>query len=766
MSQDIFAHSLPDGPISNWERLRDHLRDVASLAALRAEPFGWAEFARLAGRLHDIGKTSAQFQAYIRKDTASGGDHSTAGAREAVKVLGEPLGRLLALIIAGHHSGLADPEDIERRLSADLPDYRGWEEHTGPLPAKAALAPTRRQRGPEYSWMGQQFSYAFLTRMLFSCLVDADYIATETFMQREALARGGTTTIEALRDRLREHMRELRSNARDTPLNALRAEILDHAVGKAAEAPGFFTLTVPTGGGKTLASLAFALEHAVLKAKRRVVVIIPFTAIIEQTADVYRDALSDADAVLEHHASFDWEEAAKARAGATDDAGDGRDGLGRLRRAAENWDAPIVVTTAVQFFESLYAARTSRCRKLHNLADSVTILDEAQTVPPRLLLPCLAALDELQRNYGASVVLCTATQPAWRSQDEALVETKPNGERVNQGLRIDDARELAPRPRELYAALKRVHVEVRREPLDDAALADAFAQAPQMLCIVNSRAHARAVYERIAAMDGAAHLTTLMCPAHRRSVLRTVKQRLREGKPVRLVATSLIEAGVDISFPEVWRASTGLDSIAQAAGRCNREGELLPSLGRVVVFNPAEAKPPASLRDFQQAAQPVLRDVVDPLGLDAVRQYFQLLYFHKGISALDGVQAGDASILAVIRRSERFRFPFRTIADAFRMIDEAAGPVLVPWDDQARRSLDALVTGYGSTGTLLRQLQPYSVSVPDRARAALLQKGAVVQVRPEFGDSILRLPDLTSYQQTTGLDLSDGAYRKAEENIW
>ena len=281
-----------------------------------------------------------------------------------------------------------------------------------------------------YPWMGEQFSRAFLVRMLFSCLVDADFIATETFVQGRALPRGGIVGLDVLRNRLRAHTQALRANAKDTPLNALRAEILDHAVAKAAtDKPGFFTFTVPTGGGKTLASLAFALEHAVLKQKRRVVVVIPFTAIIEQTADVYRKALGDV--VLEHHASFDWEEAQRKQAYERPAAtmGDEWDGLGRLRRAAENWDSPIVVTTAVQFFESLYANKTSRCRKLHNLADSVIVLDEAQTVPPRVLLPCLAALDELQRNYGASVVLCTATQPAWRRKDGALIEQKRGRDR-------------------------------------------------------------------------------------------------------------------------------------------------------------------------------------------------------------------------------------------------------------------------------------------------------------------------------------------------
>lgn len=766
MTQGPFAHSLPGKPPSMWEPLAKHLRDVGSGAAERAERFGWAEVARVAGHLHDIGKVSARFQAYIQDEAPSGGDHATAGALEATKAYPN-LARLLAAVVAGHHSGLGDPDEIERRLASELPDYGGWEVHAGPLPSPAALKPTRALPAPAYPWMGAQFSRSFLVRMLFSCLVDADFIATETFVNQASMPRGGTTSLAALRDALRTHMQTLRAHAEPTELNRLRAEILDHVVAKAGDRPGFFTLTVPTGGGKTLASLLFALEHAVLKCKRRVVVVIPFTAIIEQTAEVYRKALGDAEAVLEHHASFDWEQAARAR----DDGGDERDGLGRLRRAAENWDTPVVVTTAVQFFESLFANRTSRCRKLHNLTDSVIVLDEAQTVPPRLLLPCLAALDELQRCYGCSVVLCTATQPAWRRRDESLIEVKPSGERVNLGLHICEERELAPRPRELYAELRRVRVEVPEHPVDDATLAEAFARAPQMLCIVNSRGHARALYERISGLDGAVHLTTLMCPAHRRTVLRCIRRRLRGHRPVRLVATSLIEAGVDISFPEVWRASAGLDSIAQAAGRCNREGELLPALGRVVVFRPATGKAPAALRDFQQAADPVLRDSPDPLGLDAVAAYFRLLYAQRGTAALDAAKVGGEEkpgILPALQEAEGFRFPFRSIAEAFRMIDDAMLPVFVPWSRRARKALDELATGRGATRALLRRLQPYIVSIPEVSRAELLRRGVLVPVRPEFGDKVLRLADkdyTAYYRKATGLDLSDGAFRTVEDYI-
>lgn len=268
-----FAHSLPGRPLSMWEPLGEHLRDVGSGAAGRAKRFGWAEAARVAGHLHDIGKVSAQFQAYFRKQATRGGDHATAGAREATLAYPEAFARLLALIVAGHHGGLADPDEIERRLASELPDYSGWEVHAGRLPGLAALKPTRDPPAPAYPWMGKGFSRSFLVRMLFSCLVDADFIATETFVNQAPLPRGSTTDLATLRDRLRAHMQSVRDRADPTELNRLRAEILDHAVAKAQEQPGFFTLTVPTGGGKTLASLLFALEHAVLKGKRRIVAV-------------------------------------------------------------------------------------------------------------------------------------------------------------------------------------------------------------------------------------------------------------------------------------------------------------------------------------------------------------------------------------------------------------------------------------------------------------------------------------------------------------
>ncbi|MGH7115744.1 MAG: CRISPR-associated endonuclease Cas3'' [Stellaceae bacterium] len=757
----IFAHSLPDRPIEDWEPLSHHLAVVGDRAAEFAEAFGWKEAARVAGRLHDIGKCSAAFQAYIRRarqgdERTQGPDHSTAGARAAAEAYGA-LGRMLAFAIAGHHSGLADFADLERRLKPEhaIEPYPEWQAHAGAPPPLAALRNTR-----SFSKSTDKgFEQAFLTRMLFSCLVDADFLETERFYAEAKGApveRGGHLDLDTLRQSLRTYMGQLRAEADPTPLNALRAEVLDKAVERAVSSPGLFTLTVPTGGGKTLASLSFALEHAVRHGLRRVVYVIPFTSIIEQTAQVFRKALNTRDDVLEHHASFDWERAEEARR----DDGEGADGLAKLRRAAENWDVPIVVATAVQFFESLFAARTSRCRKLHNLAGSVIVLDEAQTLPLPLLRPCMAALQELTANYNTSVVLCTATQPALRQQDG-----------FEHGFPIDHTRELAPEPKALYARLKRVKVEHPTGPVTDETIAARFAEQPQqqMLCIVNSRAHARALFEAIRELPGAAHLTTLMCPRHRRIELAKLRGRLKRKGPVRLVATSLIEAGVDIDFPEVWRAAAGLDSIAQAAGRCNREGQA--ALGRTVVFEPAEAKPPAALKAFWQTARPVLRRHDDPLTLDAIWDYFRELYWQKGEMAFDTVPIdGRPGILpAIAERATDARFPFASIAAAFRMIDDIMEPVVVPWrsdaeDHDAESVLNRIAAMDRPLARDLRQLQQYTVPIPPRARREWLAAGVLRPVHPALGAALLRFEDLAHYEPMTGVQL-DPDLRSPEANI-
>ncbi len=768
MKPDVYAHSLAGCPTETWELLANHLAEVTDRAARFADVFGWAVAARAAGLLHDIGKISSEYQNYISaapRAGQKGPDHSTAGAREAERVYGKGFGRLIAFAIAGHHAGLAnyEPELRRRIVEKPLPDYRGWEKHAGELPAKTLLAPTTPFRPNAY----RGFSEAFLTRMLFSCLVDADFLATERFYT--GAERLGFSDLATLQTRLTTHLAKLRHD--DTVLNRLRTHVREHAITKAGLMPGLFTLTVPTGGGKTLTSLAFALEHARLYGLQRVIYVIPFTSIIEQAAKVFREVLESTGDILEHHASFDWEPPNQSTEAADDE---GQQGLSKLRKASENWDAPIIVTTAVQFFESLFARHGSRCRKLHNIANAVVILDEAQTLPLRLLRPCMAAMNELATNYRTSLVLCTATQPALRVCDGFVDrDLKPRERRKKVGFDIDESRELAPDPQNLAATLN-ARVEIIRRPgkTADSEILRQFVDRPQMLCIVNNRRHARDLYDALTAggstSEGARHLTTLMCPKHRRSVLAEVNARLKAKLPVRLVATSLIEAGVDIDFPEVWRATAGLDSVAQAAGRCNREGKL--PRGLTVVFEPADGASPADLQPLIACMDSVFQKGAAPLSLDGIRGYFQEVYWLRGAEAMDAatLEQRPWPILQAIADSagdNEFEFEFERIAQAFRLIDSVQETVIVPYDADAVAILARLARMERPLAEDLRKLQQYVVSIPRRDRDHWLVNGVLRPVHQRIGDSLLCFHDLSHYREHTGIDLREPERRDTAANL-
>lgn len=723
----FFAHSGSDKNKTDWQLLHEHLQSVGQLAAERAAPFGGQQLAQIAGLLHDIGKYTDEFQRRINGDLIRV-DHSTRGAMLAVERYGPVVGRLLAYGIAGHHAGLANGRDLgkrstleERLKGKDLPVLVDqWQEEIS-LPDKSQLkfppVNPRKER--------VVFQQAFLARMLFSCLVDADFLDTEAFYNRiehrSSLRSHQPPALTELRAALDDYLAGFRA---DSSVNRIRADILAHVRQQAECPPGLFSLTVPTGGGKTLASLAFALDHAIRHGLRRIIYVIPFTSIVEQNAAVFQQALGQfgEQAVLEHHSAFN------------DDRSKDRQARDKLRLAMENWDFPIIVTTAVQFFESLFADRPSRCRKLHNIAGSVIILDEAQTLPLKLLRPCMTVIDELALNYRCSPVLCTATQPALQA---------PQFKGGLQGVR-----ELAPNPPQLFQQLARVQIR-QVGILSDEALQQQMAAREQVLCIVNNRRHARALYESIAGLEGARHLTTLMCARHRSEVLAEVRQRLRDGLPCRLVATSLIEAGVDVDFPCVLRAEAGLDSIAQAAGRCNREGKRALEASEVLVFqteNP-DWKAPQELQQFAQAAREVLRNTSgDPLAPDAITRYFQQLYWQKGERELD-----KADLLAQIESQRLEGIPFEMLADKFRMIDSVQCPVIIPFDEIAEAALNALEFADGC-GELARQLQSYIVQLPRQGYEALLKVGAIQPVAPErYGEQFMQLVNPDLYHARYGL---------------
>jgi CRISPR-associated endonuclease/helicase Cas3 len=757
-----YAHSGQQTDRSDWQLLQDHLQAVAELAQERAQVFGGAEWAHLAGLLHDLGKYSDAFQKRLNGSDQRA-DHSTAGAKLVIEHLRQVLGpqwgllaKPLAFVIAGHHAGLANGVDdgherspLHQRMGAefgaDIPSLDPvWKDEVS-LPKSLAI-PQIRLHSPVTKY--PNFGLAFFTRMLFSCLIDADRIDTENHARYTAgqpLLASDYTPVDVLQAQVNRYLDHMAASAQATEVNTLRQHILGHARSQASLKPGLFSLTVPTGGGKTLTSLAFGLDHAAQHQLRRLIYVIPFTSIIEQTADVFRKALGGHHtAVLEHHSAFDRDKlpGELEKSSATRKA-DYRD---KLRLAMDSWDAPVVVTTAVQFFESLFADRPSQCRKLHNIAGSVIVLDEAQTLPLKLLRPVMAAIDELVLNYGCSVVLCTATQPALKESDA-----------FHNGFK--DVREIAPEPEALFVKLRRTQVK-SLGPQNDEQLVAHLRAREQVLMIVNNRRHARELFDAIAQESGAYHLTTAMCAEHRSLKLAEIRQRLKDGLPCRLVATSLIEAGVDVDFPSVFRAEAGLDSIAQAAGRCNREGRRPLESSEVFVFQTPDWKAPPELAQLAAPMRSILRNHAgDVLAPAALKSYFQQVYNDRG-SELDG-----RGILKMHRETKHFDYPFQNIAKAFRMIDSHMLPIIVPFDGTARDNLELLrhLPENTSVAGPSKKLQRYVVQVPERAFGQLVKLGAVAPIAPErFGGQFYELVAESLYSDSAGLNFSDPTALTAE----
>ncbi len=731
MSADFYAHSLEGRPETDWELLEAHLNLTAegdsrfAGAAGFAAAFGAPEWGRLVGLWHDLGKYSREFQEYLQKagrdEAIRRGevDHSTAGAQRAFHTFGE-VGRVLAYCLAGHHGGLPDDTgdaSLENRLrKKSVPPVVG---------APPELLDRAMPSVPAFEFSAERseraFQIATFCRFLFSCLVDADFLATELFLNPEQAEERSRNrpSIHRMREALGEHLRQLMAKAADTPVNRQRRSVLDACRQAAEMAPGLFSLTVPTGGGKSLSSLAFGLDHATIHGLRRLIYAIPFTSIIEQNAAIFREALESAgaDCVLEHHSNFDL-----------------NDDLPQNRLASENWDAPLVVTTNVQFFESLFASRTSRCRKLHRIARSVIILDEVQTLPVDLLRASLAILQELCRNYGCSIVLCSATQPAVERREDFPI-----------GLR--GVREIVREPKVLFTALKRVQTSFLGA-LDDETLAERLDEQTSVLCIVNTRGHAAALFERLAAHgDGCAfHLSAQMCPEHRSRKLAKIREALKDGRPCRVVSTQLVEAGVDLDFPVVYRALAGIDSIAQAAGRCNREGRR--EWGQVYVFRP-QTEAGLHVKQAAQCTTELLPEYGhDLLGLDAVEAYFRLHYWKRA-------DEWDKHRIMGLFQLEKYHFQFREAAGKYRIIRDVQVPVIVPYDKKAERLIRQLTTSSEPPGYVFhRQIQRYTVTVHERGLQTLREN----QVVGQYFDNFWVLENSEAYDKNLGVRFDKSGY--------
>lgn len=724
------AHAArnPDGSWRDPHDLADHLVGVAVLAAGHAQPFGAEDWAHLAGLWHDLGKYRPAFQSYIRHasgfdienahiEGAGRVDHSTAGAVHAVDKLGEGAGRLLAYLIAGHHAGLPDWNGDNSSLFQRLAAARvaGWlKESLDQQPPEAILHGQRPDCRPK----GGVADLHLWLRMLFSSLVDADFLDTEAYMDPDkADARAAYPSIDSLLTRFNTHMEQISADAMPTAVNRIRADVLNQCIERAGEerGNGLYSLTVPTGGGKTLSSLAFALHHAAIlqHKKRRVIYAIPYLSIIEQTADVFRGIFGDD--MVEHHSNLDPDKESA-----------------RSRLAAENWDAPLIVTTNVQFFESLFAARTSRCRKLHNLTNSVVILDEAQLLPPEFLEPSLAAIRTLSKHYGVTFVLCTATQPAFQPREI-------NGQPF---AGLPDVRELmrggphVHNPEDLYQGLDRVIVnwpDTGVTTWDE--LAERVICHDQALAIVNRKTHARELAKRL---PNSLYLSTDLCGAHRAERIEEIRIRLaanreraKAGLPVctlRVVSTQLIEAGVDVDFPIVFRALAGLDSIAQAAGRCNREGRLMRGeeelKGEVHVFVPPEPAPSGLLLKGENATKELLSLDPNPALTPKLFEHYFRLWF-ASINSMD-----KEGILNLLAPGNGMEINFRTAAERFHLIPDEGAPVIVRWGE-AEKWLTKLRADKPDRW-IMRKLQRYCVNVRRNFLDRLIAHHDVEEVLPGF----------------------------------
>ncbi|HAG11251.1 MAG TPA: CRISPR-associated endonuclease Cas3'' [Desulfotomaculum sp.] len=740
MTYEFIAHvrKREDGTWAPPHKLADHIEGTAKQAETFAADFNSGAWGKAAGLAHDAGKGRLLWQKYLQ--LKSGYDeeahlegksgkvpHAIHGAELVEKLYGKEIGRIMAYCIAGHHAGLPDWSSAEGTGRASLQFQKTQVKDLDAIEtsiidnlrfAKPSLPPWKFSKGLDLSlWL----------RMLYSSLVDADFLDTESYMDSEkALNRGGYCSISELFDRFNRFIKQLDMVSEATKVNAIRKNIREKCVQMANEEQGIFSLSVPTGGGKTLSSLAFALEHAKLHQLKRIIYVIPYTSIIEQNADVFRSAVGE-DQIVEHHSNLDEDDATS-----------------KARLAAENWDAPVIVTTSVQFFESLFAAKSSRCRKLHNIVGSVIILDEAQLVPVEFLAPILETMQLLVDHYRVSFVISTATQPAFK---ERIID----GQQFKGLKQIKEIMGDEENVNLLYRSLVRCQVQFPGDPHAISSweeIAGELKQYEQVLCVVSDRRSCRELY--VLMPKGTYHLSALMCGQHRSEIINEIKQKLKDHEPVRVISTQLVEAGVDLDFPVVYRALAGLDSIAQAAGRCNREGKL-PALGKVIVFNPPRKAPQGMLRKAADTTRSmVMMNVPDPTSYDMFEEYFEELYWKANSLDKENIRElldpihndlGECSIY------------FRTAARKFTIIDDSMQKMIFVRYGEGERLID-LLKSMGPDRRLMRKLQRYSVNIYDYDFNELKRRGAIEEVHPQ----IFALSSKLDYLKDIGLLVEETLY--------
>jgi CRISPR-associated endonuclease/helicase Cas3 len=704
--------------------LIDHLLETAKRAKDYAAPWGGSEFAELCGLAHDIGKYSNAFQTRIR-----GGvnrvDHATAGGQFLYNEYGKStLGILMAYCVMGHHGGIpnggsnvqanGDDSTLFSRLKRNIADYSAYREE---------LALPRLERFSNSNQWADGFDAAFFVRMAFSALVDADWLDTEKFCKLESAQRGGFASIPELEERLKPHINNfLYSTVKKNNLNQKRNQLLNDCISAAELPPGLFSLTAPTGSGKTFASLAFALRHAVRHGKRRVIYIVPYNTIIDQCVTEFEKRLG-IESVLSHVSDVDY---------------DDEDGVSpNKRHSVENWDYPIIVTSSVQFFESLFANKPAKCRKLHNIAQSVLIFDEAQTIPIPYILPCVRAIKTLVMQYGCSAVLATATQSAL---DKIFMELPPG-----KPLPMT---EISENPPAMYNALRRTRIVDTNEPIDDDDLTSRIIESERVLCIVNTRRHAQKLFKQLhkTAPDGAYHLSTTMTTLHRKETIKEIRQRLKDKLICRVIGTSMVEAGVDLDFDRVYREQAGLESVVQAAGRCNREGKRSINESIVEVFVSLDDKPPSMLKPNIDAYGQISRRYNDIADLDAIRGFFEQLFYNIGDRDLDAKEILQMLNDGAIARS----FPFSEVAKAFKLIDDEAQQTIYILSNVP--DLEARLYSGERSREIFRELRPYAVSLFESDVKELDALGAIMY--PDKSDPNVQILFEQYYNEHVGVILS------------
>lgn len=690
------------------QTVKEHLEGTAKLSGAFAEKFGKQDWGYCCGMLHDIGKYSIEFQKKILGESNRRVDHSTASAR----VCREKGGRypFLEYCVEGHHAGLpdygsnfdgGDDSTLMGRRKKKISDFQAYQTEIEIPPITSSPIDLNRTANPG-------FSLSVFMRMIYSCLVDADFLDTEAFMKNGKGERDSGQDVSVLLEKLENYIGGWLKNQDTETVNGRRTEILRHCLEMGGAEKGLFRLTVPTGGGKTIASLAFALRHAVKHQMDRVIYVIPYTSIIEQNAKVFRDILGEEN-VLENHCNVDYESSEE---------------LMPMQLAAENWDKPIVVTTNVQFFESLFSNKSSKCRKLHNIANSVIIFDEAQMLPNDYLKPCIAMIEELINSYETSVVLCTATQPALKSlfQTDVL------------------ATELCPRMKEQFTFFKRAALE-NVGVLTEEKLVENLQKEFQALCIVNTKKRAQRIYKALEG-EGIYHLSTSMYPKHRKRVLKEIQERLQENKKCILVSTSLVEAGVDLDFRSVYRELAGVDSMIQAAGRCNREGSRSVKESKVFIFRFEEGQHLLGQRQQIDVAKSLIADGRDLSDMESITKYFEMLYHIKG-DTLDKKKIMD--------EFKNKQYNFAKVGKEFRLIEQNTKTLFINCEEQADEIL-RLLKERGFTRLGMRKAGQYCIAVYDKEFDKLYGMGMIQPISEDIED-FYELQDRNKYTEEMGLEL-------------